>query len=87
MFLQQDGEAKPRLPGTRLAASYVNFYTANLAIILPQFEDQKWDDEAFHVVSLAFPDHEVVRIEGAREIVLGRGNIHCITQQQPAIPA
>jgi len=59
MFLQQDGEAKPRLPCTRLAASYVNFYTANGAIILPQFGDQKWDDEAFHVVSLAFPDHEV----------------------------
>ena len=59
MFLQQDGEAKPRLQGTRLAASYVNFYTANGAIILPQFGDQKWDDEAFHVVSLAFTDHEV----------------------------
>ncbi|KAK9996342.1 hypothetical protein SO802_021028, partial [Lithocarpus litseifolius] len=81
-----DGEAKPRLPGIRLAASYVNFYTANGAIILPQFGDQKWDDEAFRVVSLAFRDHEVVRIEGAREIVLGGGNIHCITQQQPAIP-
>jgi agmatine deiminase len=59
MFLQQDGEAKPRLPGTRLAASYVNFYTANGAIILPQFGDQKWDDEAVRVVSLAFPDHKV----------------------------
>ncbi|XP_062158148.1 agmatine deiminase [Alnus glutinosa] len=84
--LIQDGEAKLRLPGTRLAASYVNFYIANGAIILPQFGDQKWDDEAVHVVSLAFPNHEVVRIEGAREIVLGGGNIHCITQQQPSIP-
>ncbi|GMY15427.1 agmatine deiminase-like [Fagus crenata] len=82
----EDGEAKPRLPGTRLAASYVNFYTANGAIILPQFGDQKWDDEAVRVVSLAFPDHKVVRIEGAREIVLAGGNIHCITQQQPASP-
>jgi len=81
----QDGEAKLRLPGTRLAASYVNFYIANEAIILPQFRDQKWDDEAVRVVSLAFPNHEVVRIEGAREIVLAGGNIHCITQQQPAI--
>lgn len=81
----QDGEAKPRLPCTRLAASYVNFYIANGAIILPQFGDPKWDEEAVRVISEAFPDYEVVRIEGAREIVLGGGNIHCITQQQPAI--
>ncbi|KAL4341384.1 hypothetical protein GQ457_08G036810 [Hibiscus cannabinus] len=81
----QDGEAKPRLPGTRLAASYVNFYIANGAIITPQFGDQKRDDEAVRVLSQAFPNHKVVRIEGAREIVLGGGNIHCITQQHPAV--
>ncbi|CAJ2664703.1 unnamed protein product [Trifolium pratense] len=81
----QDNEAKPRLPGTRLAASYVNFYIANSAIIAPQFGDKKWDDEAIRVLSKAFPDHEVVGIEGSREIVLSGGNIHCITQQQPAI--
>ncbi|KAK2663500.1 hypothetical protein Ddye_002074 [Dipteronia dyeriana] len=82
----QIGEAKPRLPGTRLAASYVNFYIGNGGIIVPQFGDQKWDDEAVRVLSRAFPNHEVVKIEGAREIVLAGGNIHCITQQQPAIP-
>ncbi|XP_058179252.1 agmatine deiminase-like isoform X2 [Rhododendron vialii] len=82
--LIQDGEAKPRPPGTRLAASYLNFYIANGGIITPQFGDQKWDDEAVRVLSSAFPDHEVVRVEGAREIALGGGNIHCITQQQPA---
>lgn len=82
----QDGNGKPRLASTRLAASYVNFYIANGAIITPQFGDKKWDDEAVRVLSLAFPDHEVVRIEGAREIVLAGGNIHCITQQQPACP-
>nr|GMC71871.1 agmatine deiminase [Ipomoea batatas] len=82
-LVEDDG--KPRLPGTRLAASYVNFYIANGGIITPQFGD-KWDDEAVRVLSHAFPDHEVVRIEGAREIVLGGGNIHCITQQQPRSP-
>ncbi|KAH9778378.1 Agmatine deiminase [Citrus sinensis] len=81
-----DGEAKPRLAGTRLAASYVNFYIANGGIITPQFGDKKWDGEAVRVLSQAFPNYEVVGIERAREIVLGGGNIHCITQQQPAIP-
>lgn len=84
--LNQDGEAKPRLAGTRLAASYVNFYIANGGIITPQFGDKKWDGEAVRVLSQAFPNYEVVGIERAREIVLGGGNIHCITQQQPAIP-
>lgn len=82
----QAGGGKPRLAGTRLAASYVNFYIANGSIIAPQFGDEKWDNEAVRVLSLAFPHHQVVRIEGAREIVLAGGNIHCITQQQPACP-
>ncbi|KAA8542335.1 hypothetical protein F0562_023529 [Nyssa sinensis] len=82
--LIQIGEAKPRISGTRLAASYINFYIANGGIIALQFGDQKWDNEAICVLSLAFPDHEVVGIEGAKEIALGGGNIHCITQQQPA---
>ncbi|XP_027330840.1 agmatine deiminase [Abrus precatorius] len=81
----QDNDAKPRLQGTRLAASYVNFYIANEAIIAPQFGDKKWDNEAIRVLSEAFPHHEVVGIEGSREIVFAGGNIHCITQQQPAI--
>ncbi|XP_020228489.1 agmatine deiminase [Cajanus cajan] len=81
----QDDEAKPRPEGTRLAASYVNFYIANKAIIAPQFGDKKWDDEAVRVLSKAFPHHEVVGIEGSREIALAGGNIHCITQQHPAI--
>ncbi|KAI3918912.1 hypothetical protein MKW98_017360 [Papaver atlanticum] len=80
----QDGDAKPRPPGTRLAASYVNFYIANGGIMAPAFGDEKWDKEAFHVLSSAFPDHKVVMIKDAREIVLAGGNIHCITQQQPA---
>ncbi|WJX51375.1 agmatine deiminase [Trifolium repens] len=42
----KDDEAKPRLPGTRHVASYVNFYIANSGIIAPQFGDKKWDCEA-----------------------------------------
>ncbi|KAG0467550.1 hypothetical protein HPP92_019130 [Vanilla planifolia] len=83
-LLNSEGSSKPRMAGTRLAASYVNFYIANGGIISPAFGDEKWDKEAFRVLSSVFPDYKVVMIQGAREICLGGGNIHCITQQQPA---
>lgn len=58
-FNPQEENAKPRLAGTRLAASYVNFYIANGGIVAPAFGDEKWDKEAFNVLSSAFPDHKV----------------------------
>jgi len=81
------GHAVLREPGTRLAASYVNFYIANGGIVAPAFGDEKRDKEACQVLQKAFPGHGVVMVEGAREIVLGGGNVHCITQQQPMRPA
>lgn len=53
------GNGKPRLAGTRLAASYVNFYIANGGIVVPGFGDEKWDKEACRVLSSVFPNHEV----------------------------
>jgi agmatine deiminase len=67
--------------GERLAASYVNFYIANGAIIAPQFGVET-DAEAERVLQRLFPSREIVMLP-AREILLGGGNIHCITQQQP----
>lgn len=55
----------PREPGTRLAASYVNFYIANGGIVAPSFGDNKWDKEAYAVLQKAFPDHEVVYLDCA----------------------
>lgn len=78
----RDGDAKARLAGTRLAASYVNFYLANGGVVAPSFGDRRQDNKAFQVLSAAFPDRKVVMV-GGRELVLGGGNIHCITQQQP----
>ncbi len=71
----------PREEGDRMAGSYANFYIANGAIILPVFNDPQ-DEEAIKVLKEAFPSREIVPIY-AREILLGGGNIHCITQQQP----
>lgn len=71
----------PRIEGDRLAASYVNYYTANGGVIVPLFNDPN-DEKALTLLRELYPDREVVGIY-AREILLGGGNIHCITQQQP----
>ena len=65
----------------RLAGSYINYYVANGGVIAPIFDD-KQDAPALATLQKLFPDREVVGIY-AREILLGGGNIHCITQQQP----
>ena len=72
----------PRRAGERMAASYVNFYIANGAVIVPVFDDPH-DEAALGVLGDVFPEREIVPVY-AREILLGGGNIHCITQQQPA---
>jgi len=72
----------PRLPGDRLAASYVNFYTGNGFIALPVFNDPN-DEKAIKLLQEVFPDRVIEPIY-AREILLGGGNIHCITQQLPS---
>ncbi|WP_066506928.1 agmatine deiminase [Abyssisolibacter fermentans] len=74
----------PRAEGDRLAASYANYYTANGGIIFPLFDDPN-DEKARTLFEKLYPDREIVGIEGAREILLGGGNIHCITQQQPSV--
>ena len=71
----------PRREGDRLPASYVNYYNCNGAIILPIFGDSH-DVEAIALLSELFPDRIIEPIY-AREILLGGGNIHCITQQVP----
>ncbi|MGE4481230.1 agmatine deiminase [Acidocella sp.] len=70
-----------RRAGERLAASYVNFYIANGAVIAPAFGVET-DEPARQVLARLFPDREIVMVP-AREVLLGGGNIHCITQQQP----
>jgi agmatine deiminase len=73
---------KPRRAGDRLAGSYANFYLANTRVVFPLLDERR-DEEAAEVLRRCFPGREVVGVP-AREILLGGGNIHCITQQVPA---
>ena len=74
--------ARSRPDGRRLTTSYLNFYLANGAVLVPMFEDAM-DDAACNTISAAFPDRLAIQID-ASDLVYGGGGIHCITQQQPA---
>jgi agmatine deiminase len=74
--------SQERHPSVRLAGSYVNFLIVNGGIIAPSFDDPL-DSQAQALLQQLFPEHEVVMVPG-RELLLGGGNIHCLTQQQPA---
>ena len=71
----------PRRPGDKTAASYLNFLIVNGGLIMPVFDDPH-DAVALSTLQRLFPERTVVTVPG-REIVLGGGNVHCITQQQP----
>jgi agmatine deiminase len=68
--------------GHRLPASYANFYVANRLVVVPTFNDPN-DPAALNMLSTLFPEREVVGIH-CRDLVLGRGTLHCLTQQEPA---
>jgi len=68
--------------GQRLPASYANFYIANKSVLVPTFNDAR-DRVALNTLSGLFPDREVVGI-ACRDLLLGLGTIHCMTQQLPA---
>jgi agmatine deiminase len=74
---------QPRRAGDRLAGSYANFYLANKRVVFPLL-DPRTDEQAAEILRGCFPEREVVGVD-AREILLGGGNIHCITQQVPAV--
>jgi agmatine deiminase len=71
--------------GQRLPASYANFYIANKIVLVPTFNDAN-DRAALNTLAKLFPSREIIGIH-CRDLVLGLGTIHCMTQQQPASPA
>lgn len=73
--------SRPRPGGDRLAASYINHYIVNRGVIVPVFDDPQ-DAPALAKLTELYPQREIVPLPG-REILLGGGNVHCITQQQP----
>lgn len=80
-YVFEEGE-DVREVGERMAASYVNFYFTNGAVLVPCFggENTQSDKRAMEILAALCPHREVIGIP-ARAILAGGGNIHCITQQ------
>lgn len=77
---------KRMVNGVRLPLSYLNFYFVNGGIILPLFggcaaKTDQWVVDCFRSL---FPNHRIRTVDGMAIIHEG-GNVHCITQQMPAI--
>jgi agmatine deiminase len=80
----------PHLPylevaGERIAASYLNLYLCNGAVIVPVTGADS-DSEALSIIAVAFGDRELIPVPGA-VLAYGGGGPHCITQQVPEVPA
>jgi agmatine deiminase len=67
--------------GIRCPASYANFYLANGVALVPVFGDDQ-DARALSILTELLEDREVVAIP-ARDLVVGLGAVHCLTQQEP----
>jgi agmatine deiminase len=67
--------------GSRLPASYANFYIANEAVLVPTY-DHPNDRRALGILTEVFPARKIVPLP-SRDVVVGLGAMHCVTQQQP----
>ena len=77
----QNSSAHQRSPDERIAATYINYYIANGAVMVPLYEDPH-DEPALAKIQQAFPRRKVIGVAGCRDILLGGGSIGCITQPQ-----
>lgn len=74
-------DAKARHEGDRLAASYINFYQGEKFVILPGFGVPE-DKLAKEQLQKLYPEKDIIQLN-TKEILLGGGNVHCITMQIP----
>ena len=65
-----------------LPASYANFYIGNRVVLMPVYGDPA-DDAACALVAEAFPGRRLEPVD-CRDIIVGRGALHCLSQQLPA---
>ncbi|WP_328941471.1 agmatine deiminase family protein [Streptomyces sp. NBC_00250] len=71
--------------GTAFLSSYSNYYTANGAVLVPQFGDSYADGVAYAILQAKYPGRNIVQLD-IDNVASGGGGIHCATQSQPVVP-
>jgi agmatine deiminase len=69
--------------GTQLPASHLNFYVANGVVAAPVFLGPT-DEAALRTLEECFPGRTIEPV-ACNELIRGRGALHCITRDQPAV--
>jgi agmatine deiminase len=69
--------------GGLMPASYMNFYIANTAVVVPTYGVPA-DDAAVAAIAALFRGRRTAAIDG-KAVVVGGGAFHCSTQQQPSV--
>jgi agmatine deiminase len=77
-----DLPARFAFAGTQLPASHLNFYVANGLVAVPVFGGPT-DEPALRLLAECFPRRRIEPVD-CRELVRGRGALHCITRDEPA---
>lgn len=76
-------QAKQRLAGEKLCASYINFLIVEDCVLVPAFGDAEADERALAQLSAAFGHEKRMVSVDCRELVLAGGGVHCMTVGVP----
>lgn len=68
-----------------VAASYVNYLVLNDAVIVPSFNQQS-DSIACAAIAQVYPDRAIIPFP-CSEIIQEGGGLHCLSLNQPSLPA
>ena len=93
-FTNRDGQAYKliQLPvpdpiydenGLQLPATYANYLVINEQVLVPIYNQPRFDSLALEIISQAFPEHTVTGID-CNALIKQHGSLHCVTMQIPS---